>query len=68
MAVTVRVFAREVYGSKRIYPDNDVARTLVKLTGRKTFTDADLGVLVELGYLIESVADPEAPEVPEAQP
>ncbi len=41
------------YGTVRIYPANATARLLAQLTRNKTFSDADLAVIVNLGYSIK---------------
>ena len=41
------------YGRDRIYPKNDTAKTLVKLTGKATFNESDLRLIQDLGFEIE---------------
>ena len=44
---------RSVYGTERFYPGCDISRGLLKLMGKKTFTEMDLLVLVNLGFVVE---------------
>lgn len=55
ISATVAVQIRNSYGVDRIYPMNATAQLLCKLTGRKTLYEADLKVLMELGYEVEWV-------------
>ena len=48
MYIAVRV--QSVYGSDLVYPVDDTASTFTRLTGRKTFTRADLLAVKALGY------------------
>lgn len=43
---------RDVYGNQLVYPVCDTAKRFCRLTGRKTFTHADLIEIEGLGYLI----------------
>ena len=49
----VQVMAKHVYGQKRIYPINDNAKSLLKLTGLKTFKEANIKDILNLGYDVE---------------
>ncbi len=51
--MTLQVQRRDVYGHIRIYPINDAAKLLVRLTGRRTLYPADLQVAELLGFKIE---------------
>lgn len=53
----VQVEVRSVYGCDRIYPANDAAVTLAALAGKRTFSDADLKLIRELGFRVEEVAN-----------
>lgn len=44
-------------GAIRIYPANDAAVTLSALAGKRTFSDADLKMIRELGFRVEEVAN-----------
>jgi hypothetical protein len=59
MATTIEVFARNVYGVRKIYPANEAARTLALLTRKKTLDKADLDLARQLGLVVEQVIDPE---------
>lgn len=54
--MTIQVQLRNVYGRELIYPINDAAKLAVGLTGRKTFTEADLQLLSALGLKVEWVS------------
>lgn len=48
------ILIKNVYGNTLYYPFNDAAHSLAKLTGKKTFSTADLKVAYnELGFEIE---------------
>lgn len=49
---------RANYGTEAVYPANDTARLLCKLTGKKTFSHADLCTIEALGFVIEQQAKP----------
>ena len=49
----VQVIAKHVYGQERIYPINDNAKSLLKLTGLKTFNKDNIKVILNLGYDVE---------------
>jgi len=53
--VEIKVTVRSVYGKDAVYPVCDTAHALLALTGRKTFTDADLAAIRRLGYRITVV-------------
>lgn len=46
---------RDSYGTVRIYPVNDTAKLLARLTGRKTLSPEDLGLIELLGFQVEWV-------------
>lgn len=48
MSITVAI--RNVYGNELIYPICDTAHLLARLTGRKTFSHADIATIKKLGY------------------
>lgn len=54
----VQVFSRQVYGQRLIYPANRVAELLAQLAGVKTFNQAQLKAIRELGLDIEQLQDP----------
>ncbi len=48
------ILIKSVYGNELYYPFNDVAKSLAKLTGKKTFSIADLKTAHhELGFELE---------------
>ena len=49
----VQVIAKHVYGQERIYPINDNAKSLLKLTGLKTFKKDNIKDILNLGYDVE---------------
>ncbi len=51
MIVQVRV--RSVYGNDLIYPINDIAKLLTRLTGKKTLSIGSMSVITQLGYEVE---------------
>lgn len=51
----LQIRKKNVYGNDLTYPANNTAEELVKLTGKKTFTDSDLAILKSVGYEIEQV-------------
>lgn len=56
MAKQVTLNVRNVYGNELIYPHNDTAKLLLKLTGKRTFSKQDISNIYKLGYSIEFVA------------
>lgn len=48
--ITVEV--RNNYGNEAIYPTCEAGKLMLELTGRKTFTRADIATLRKLGYEI----------------
>jgi hypothetical protein len=54
----LQVFSRNVFGVKRIYPANAVARVAAQLVGVQTFNKDQLGLLGVLGFQVEQVVDP----------
>ena len=40
------------YGTQCIYPVCETAQQLIKLTGKKTFSHADIKVIQSLGYTV----------------
>ena len=49
----VQVIAKHVYGQERIYPINDNAKSLLRLTGLKTFKKDNIKDILNLGYDVE---------------
>jgi hypothetical protein len=47
------ILVKTVYGNVRYYPKCKMSRLLLKLTGQKCFTKANVAVLKEVGFLIE---------------
>ncbi len=52
----VSVQLRSSYGRDLIYPMNATARLFTQLVGRKTFHEADLKVISNLGYEIRWIS------------
>lgn len=46
---------KQVYGNDMLYPANDIAETIVKLTGKKTLDASSLRLAAELGFESERV-------------
>jgi len=55
-APVAQVEVRSVYGNLTIYPINEQAKLFAKLTGKKTFSHADLCTIEALGFTVEEVA------------
>lgn len=53
----VEVTFRNSYGRKMFEPRNDIAKQLAEFAKCKTFTEHQLQILKELGYLIEVKAE-----------
>jgi len=49
---TVSILTKSVYGVDRHYPFNREANLFAKLLSKKTFSDADLRIIEEMGYEI----------------
>ena len=56
----LKVTVKNVYGTETVYPACDAARLLCQLTGRKTFTHADIKTLGMLGYTFHVIQQPSA--------
>jgi hypothetical protein len=54
------VSVRNVYGTETVYPACDTSRLLCRLTGRKTFTHADIRNCKALGYAFNVQSQPTA--------
>lgn len=46
---------KQVYGNDMMYPANDIAETIVKLTGKKTLDETALKLSSQLGFENERV-------------
>ena len=44
------VKVKSIYGIEKVYPDCEMGQLLAQLTGKKTFTNDNLGLLKKLGY------------------
>ncbi len=53
------LFERAVFGRRSIYPTGELGPHLQRLTGKTTIDHRDLDALVELGFEIEWVKDPQ---------
>lgn len=51
MNITVQI--KHHYGTQYIYPVCDAAQKLCSLTGKKTFSHADIKTIKYLGYAVE---------------
>jgi hypothetical protein len=60
MTRNLMVTVRNVYGVETVYPACDTSRLLCRLTGRKTFTHADIRTLQEIGYTFDVSSTPSA--------
>tara|TARA_R100000458_G_C8222957_1_gene206763 strand:+ start:713 stop:952 length:240 start_codon:yes stop_codon:yes gene_type:complete len=57
--LTVKFYAKKVYGSTLLYPANEQAEKFCELTGTKTLQEWQLKRIFELGFNLEQVSDPE---------
>lgn len=55
MSTVLKIKIKSVYGNEMIYPANDVAEKFCNLLGKKTLSDRDLGVIIQLGFKVEQV-------------
>ena len=44
---------KNVYGNELVYPANDRAEMFLNLTGKKTFSRAELEILKKVGYVVK---------------
>lgn len=49
----VLITIKAVYGKELIYPANDTAKLLTRLTGRTTLSNGDLSIAQEMGYTVK---------------
>ena len=54
----ILVTIRSVYGNTMVYPTCGKAQLLARLTGKKTFSPADIDTIKALGYRVR-VSNPE---------
>ena len=52
----IELIIKNVFGNELVYPACYQGKTLAKFKGTKTFTDADLKVLKDLGYKFKWIA------------
>ena len=57
--LTVKFYAKKVYGNILLYPANEQAEKFCELTGTKTLQEWQLKRIFELGFNLEQVSDPE---------
>ena len=57
--LTVKFYAKKVYGNTLLYPANEPAKRFCELTGTKTLQEWQLKRIFELGFNLEQVSDPE---------
>jgi hypothetical protein len=55
--MTITVSIRTHYGTQYIYPVCDAAQKLCDLTGKKTLSQRDIGIIKYLGYAINVQQD-----------
>jgi len=55
MIESIKIYYRSVYGNDLCYPYCNRAKAFAKLTGKKTLSHDDLGLIKELGYDLEQV-------------
>lgn len=53
----IKLTKRSVYGRELIYPACNISEMLVKLTGGKTFSNTEVGLLEGAGYKVEWVRE-----------
>jgi hypothetical protein len=58
MEKQVQITIKSVYGKDMIYPANALAENLTKLTGQKTFSNAQLQTIEAMGFSIVQIAKP----------
>ena len=56
--LTVKFYAKKVYGNTLLYPANEQAEKFCELTGTKTLQEWQLRRIFELGFNLEQVSDP----------
>jgi hypothetical protein len=49
---TIKIEIRNNYGQDRFYPANKTAERFLQLTGKKTFSERELHVIIELGFIV----------------
>ena len=52
MNLIVEVKIKNIYGEDRIYPVNHMALEFIKLIGKKTFSNANISTIKQMGYEI----------------
>lgn len=63
----ITIHCKTVYGQMAFYPACATSKELIKLTGKKTFSKADLDVARALGYGVDYFADIPKNEKPLAE-
>lgn len=53
----IQVQIKNVYGNETIYPICATSKLLAALAKQKTFTNREINLLKDLGYVIEVVTD-----------
>ena len=56
MTTIIEVELRQIYGTYRVYPMNPLAKSLVDLLGRKTFTKDEISKLKAMGFTVKWVS------------
>lgn len=51
----IRVIIKNVYGTNKIYPADEDAKTFAAILNQKTLTEWDISLIKRLGYEIEVV-------------
>ena len=61
--LVLEVYIQHVFGKPLIYPANRTAKLFLALTNAKTFNQADLNTIKQLGYEVKTVLNPEVVSV-----
>ncbi len=59
----IQIQIKQVYGNYLYYPANDGAQVFARLAGKKTFSQADIASIRQLGFSIEYINANQALEV-----
>lgn len=60
----IKIYQKQAYGTTFIYPACAQAKLFAKLIGKKTFSLTDLGIIMQLGYIVTTVTEPKKDEIP----
>ena len=59
---TAKVQIRDVYGTSKVYPENQTARIFARIAGTKTLTKDTLAEMLALGVTIDIVGPDGMPQ------